>query len=70
MKKKYVPYGSDVSAGEFKCADCGYRLTMRSTQHLPPCPDFSKRPHKEKGWKIITGTGDSKADPFPEKDEQ
>jgi hypothetical protein len=28
MQKKCVPYGSDVSAGEFQCADCGRFIPM------------------------------------------
>ena len=33
-----VPAGSDVSSGTYKCTNCGYRLQVQSTQHLPPCP--------------------------------
>jgi predicted nucleic acid-binding Zn-ribbon protein len=33
-----VPAGSDVSAGTYKCTNCGYQLEASSTQHLPPCP--------------------------------
>jgi len=32
------PQGSDVSAGTYKSTECGYRLQVQSTQHLPPCP--------------------------------
>ena len=33
-----VPAGSDVSAGTYKCTNCGYELEVGSTKHLPPCP--------------------------------
>lgn len=36
MQKKCVPYGSDVSAGEFQCADCGRKIKMGSKTS----PDF------------------------------
>ena len=34
-----VPAGSDVSAGTYKCTDCGNELSVGSTNHLPPCPE-------------------------------
>jgi hypothetical protein len=33
-----VPAGSDVSAGTYKCTNCGYELQVGSTDNLPPCP--------------------------------
>ena len=36
-----VPAGSDVSAGTYKCTNCGYELEVGSTQHLPPFPSCS-----------------------------
>ena len=33
-----VPAGSDVSAGTYKCTNCGYELDVDSTKNLPPCP--------------------------------
>ncbi len=33
-----VPSGSDVSAGTYKCTNCGYELSVSSTKNLPPCP--------------------------------
>jgi hypothetical protein len=35
-----IPAGSDVSAGTYGC-DCGYELSVRSTQALAPCPECS-----------------------------
>ena len=37
-----VPAGSDVSAGTYKCTQCGNELTVGSTDHLPPCPSCGK----------------------------
>ena len=33
-----VPAGSDVSAGTYRCTECGNELQVGSTKHLPPCP--------------------------------
>jgi hypothetical protein len=33
-----IPVGSDVSAGTYACANCGYELGVQSVQSLPPCP--------------------------------
>jgi hypothetical protein len=30
-----VPAGSDVSAGTYKCTNCGYELQVDSTDNLP-----------------------------------
>lgn len=38
-----VPAGSDVSAGTYRCTQCGYRLEVDSTPHLPPCPELRQR---------------------------
>ena len=56
-----VPAGSDVSAGTYRCTNCGYELQVASTQHLPPCPSCSIGT-----WETITG-GDSVDDPYPER---
>jgi predicted Zn-ribbon and HTH transcriptional regulator len=37
-----VPAGSDVSAGTYRCTDCGYELSVASTKSLPPCPDCKR----------------------------
>ncbi len=67
MNKSYIPYGSDVSGGEFECVDCKRKITIGSSDSLPPCPNFRKEPdkHKLKGWKNLTGRGDAKEDPYP-----
>jgi hypothetical protein len=58
-----VPVGSDVSAGTYKCTNCGYELGVQSMQSLPPCPKC-EGPYS---WKTITG-GDSAEDPYPAED--
>lgn len=54
-----VPAGSDVSAGTYRCTECGNRLKVASTDHLPPCPSCSNG-----SWHTETG-GDSADDPHP-----
>jgi len=63
MKKKCVPYGSDVSAGKYKCADCGYIYSNQSKKSLPPCPHFDETTHPKRCWTIMTGQGDDPLDP-------
>jgi hypothetical protein len=58
-----APVGSDVSAGTYRCANCGYELSVQSTQSLPPCPECSG-PY---GWEEVSG-GDSAKDPYPNQD--
>lgn len=68
MKKKCVPYGSDVSAGTYKCADCGYIYSNQSKKSLPPCPKIREGlKHVKKCWIILSGQGDDPNDPYPEK---
>lgn len=67
MIKISVPYGSDVSAGTYKCNDCGYEYSNQSKSSLPPCPNFNKLPHPKRSWLILTGQGDAKDDPYPDK---
>jgi predicted nucleic acid-binding Zn-ribbon protein len=55
-----VPAGSDVSAGTYKCTQCGYDLDVSSTQHLPPCPSCGNGQ-----WDTVSG-GDSVHDPYPD----
>lgn len=66
MQKDFAPYGSDVSAGTYKCVDCGYRYSNQSKKSLPPCPYLEKLPHTRHGWAILSGQGDAKSDPYPE----
>lgn len=54
-----IPAGSDVSAGTYSCTDCGFELSVQSTQHLPPCPECSNGE-----WSSESG-GDSAHDPYP-----
>ncbi len=61
-----VPYGSDVSAGTYECADCGYRYSNESKTSLPPCPELNEKPHPEKAWRIVSGQGDAPQDPYPD----
>ena len=65
MDKNCIPYGSDVSGGRFKCADCGRVITMSSGDSLPPCPDYTASTHPKKCWKNLSGRGDAPQDPYP-----
>ncbi len=73
MVKKFAPYGSDVSAGTYTCADCGYEYSNQSKTSLPPCPESLKKnlngkplkPHYLNGWNIESGRGDAEDDPYP-----
>lgn len=56
-----VPAGSDVSAGTYRCTECGYRLEVGSIEHLPPCPKCSNG-----SWNTESG-GDSVDDPYPKR---
>ncbi len=70
MQKKCVPYGSDVSAGEFECADCGKRIKMGSKTSLPPCSNskgLAGSFHSKNCWIVISGRGDAQEDPYPKK---
>ncbi|MFK3771453.1 MULTISPECIES: hypothetical protein [Pseudomonas] len=65
MQKELVPYGSDVSAGSYACADCGRKYSNQGKSSMPPCPDFKPATHPKRGWKIVTGVGDAVDDPYP-----
>ena len=56
-----APIGSDVSSGTYRCTNCGYELTVQSTEHLPPCPECGG-PNE---WAAQSG-GDSANDPYPD----
>jgi predicted nucleic acid-binding Zn-ribbon protein len=56
-----VPAGSDVSAGTYKCTNCGYELEVGSTDHLPPCPNCENGEYRP-----LSG-GDSADDPYPDR---
>lgn len=74
VQKKIIPNGSDVSAGKYECNDCGYVISISSTESLPPCPEGNLTEdnpkyvkHVEHSWKCISGVGDAKEDPYPNK---
>lgn len=56
-----VPAGSDVSAGTYRCTNCGYEEQVQSTKHLPPCPSCGNG-----RYDTVTG-GDSVNDPYPDR---
>lgn len=66
-KSETAPYGSDVSAGTYECADCGYHMSIGSVTSLPPCPKQDQSNHSKNAWKPLSGRGDSKDDPYPER---
>jgi len=65
VQKSYVPYGSDVSSGTYKCVDCGRKYSNQSKTSMPPCPNYEEKTHPLKGWEIVSGQGDAKEDPYP-----
>jgi hypothetical protein len=56
-----VPAGSDVSAGTYRCTNCGNEMDVGSTKHLPPCPFYGNGE-----WETLIG-GDSVNDPYPDR---
>ena len=65
-KKNCIPYGSDSSAGTYRCADCGYELSHQSNSSLPPCPNRNRGPHTQNCWSALSGQGDAVEDPQKE----
>jgi len=57
-----IPVGSDVSAGSYRCENCGYELDVQSVQSMLPCLNCDG-PYS---WKAKSG-GDSKNDPYPDQ---
>jgi hypothetical protein len=55
-----VPAGGDVSAGTYRCTNCGYELQVGSTDNLPPCPSCHNGQYE-----TLSG-GDSADDPYPD----
>jgi Zn finger protein HypA/HybF involved in hydrogenase expression len=56
-----VPTGSDVSAGTYRCPECGQELTLQSQESLPPCPSCQNT-----SFETVRG-GDSAQDPYPDR---
>jgi predicted nucleic acid-binding Zn-ribbon protein len=56
-----VPAGSDVSAGTYRCTNCGYELDVSSVQSVPPCPSCGN------GEYATVSGGDSVEDPYPDR---
>ncbi len=56
-----APIGSDVSAGTYRCTNCGNQITVQSVESLPPCPSCGG-PTLE----AISGA-DSVDDPYPNR---
>ena len=53
-----VPAGSDVSAGTYRCTQCGNEIDVESKHHLPPCPSCGNGEYE-----TVSG-GDSGNDPY------
>jgi hypothetical protein len=56
-----VPAGSDVSAGTYRCTQCGNEVEVGSTKHLPPYPSCGNG-----RYDTVSG-GDSVDDPYPNR---
>jgi len=56
-----IPVGSDVSAGTYRCTNCGNEVGVQSVQSLPPCPKCDG-PY---AWQALSG-GDATEDPYPD----
>jgi transposase-like protein len=61
-QKDCIPYGSDTSAGRYKCSDCGYEMSHSSNSSLPPCPKHDEK-HTQNCWMAMSGQGDAMDDP-------
>ena len=57
-----APIGSDVSAGTYRCTNCGNQITVQSVDSLPPCPSCGG----PNDWNVVSGA-DSAADPYPDR---
>jgi hypothetical protein len=42
-----IPSGSDVSAGTYRCTECGKEIKTGSVKSLPPCPQRSNTPGRQ-----------------------
>ena len=62
-----VPAGSDVSAGTYRCTNCGNELDVGSTTHVPPCPTHVPPcPSCGNGEYETLSGGDSADDRYPD----
>lgn len=67
MHKDKIPTGSDVSSGTFQCSrHADMIITVPSVSSLPPCQKCVQEGVPTK-WKRLTGCGDAKNDPYPNK---
>ena len=57
-----APIGSDVSAGTYRCTNCGNQITVQSVDSLPPCPSCGG----PNDWNAVSGA-DSADDPYPNR---
>jgi predicted nucleic acid-binding Zn-ribbon protein len=57
-----APIGSDVSAGTYRCTNCGNQITVQSVESLPPCPSCGG----PNDWNAVSGA-DSADDPYPDR---
>jgi hypothetical protein len=57
-----APIGSDVSAGTYRCTNCGNQITVQSVESLPPCPSCGG----PNDWNAVSGA-DSVEDPYPNR---
>ena len=55
-----APIGSDVSAGTYRCTNCGNTISVQSVESLPPCPSCGG----PNDWDAVSGA-DSMSDPYP-----
>jgi Zinc-ribbon containing domain len=56
-----APVGSDVSAGTYRCTNCGNQIKVQSVESLPPCSNCDG----PQEWEAVSGR-DSSEDPYPE----
>jgi hypothetical protein len=45
--------GTVVSAGQYRCTNCGHVITMDASESLPPCPNCAG-PGIAQGWEPVS----------------
>lgn len=66
MRKRLLPYGAQVSSGQFECVDCGYVLVIDGRTELPACFNASgELRHTKRGWIPFRGTQTEELSPYP-----